>query len=92
MTSSDVYQRAFEAARLAYLAEHPEPTETDFVCPRCFAQLGEPCRWGYRRRDGREFHLARQDRYSRALADRRSAANDAGWAAEEQLIKKGARP
>jgi hypothetical protein len=88
---TDPYQQAFEQARDAYLAAHPEPTELDFVCPRLNAQPVEPCRWRRTPSLQGQSHLARQDRYSRAFMERQRVANDAGYAAEGALVEAGRR-
>ena len=85
-TPQAVAMDAYQQAHDAYLADHPEPRKIDFACPRCKAEPGEPCTWGIRR--GREFHLARQDRWARAFNRRIFDANWAGDAAYTKALKE----
>jgi hypothetical protein len=88
-TMSDLFQAAHDA----YLAEHSEPQNLDFTCPRCKAEPGQPCWWPGRQRPGRidfrdllnpKYHVGRQQLRAKAANQGILAAIHAGEAAEHK--------
>ncbi|MEU8158127.1 hypothetical protein AB0B94_31115 [Micromonospora sp. NPDC048986] len=81
-TVADARLQFAEKAKAAYLDATPQPTEIDVSCPRCKAQVGQPCAWPRRPARAGTFHAPRLDRVIAVVHARQVGAMrafDAAW-------------